>query len=109
LVVEGAAAAAAFFFFLCFLAGFGASVAVLEAAGASAVIGAAVFGMSAAIEAAASPKVIKAEAIKIPDLFMASPTVGKLKRMEEYAGSANLSRDEDHFTNRGGIARCGRY
>jgi hypothetical protein len=78
LVVEGAGAAA-FFFFLCFLAGFGASVVVPEAAGASADIGAAVFGISAAIEAAASPKVIKAEAIKIPDLFMASPAVGKLK------------------------------
>jgi hypothetical protein len=73
-VVEGEEAA--FFFFLCFLAGFDVSVVVLEAAGESAAIGAALFGISAAIAPAARPKVNKAEAIKIPDLFIASPTGG---------------------------------
>jgi hypothetical protein len=77
LVVEGAAA---FFFFLCFLAGFDVSVAVPEAAGESADIGAAVFGISAAIAAAARPKVNKAEVIRVPDLFIGSPTVGIYKR-----------------------------
>jgi hypothetical protein len=74
LVVEGAEEA--FFFFLCFLAGFDVSVVVLEAAGESAAIGAALFGISAAIAPAARPKVNKAEVIKIPDLFIASPTGG---------------------------------
>jgi hypothetical protein len=108
LVVEGAAAA--FFFFLCFLAaGFGASVVVPEAAGASADIGAADFGISAAIAPAARPKVNKAEAITVPDLFIASPAVGKLQRREEYAGSIEFDRDEDHFTNcAAGIARSPR-
>jgi hypothetical protein len=73
LVVVGAGVD--FFFFLCFLAVFGASVE-LEAADASAAVGAAVFGMSAAIAPAARPRVNKAEVIKVPDLFMASPTVG---------------------------------
>ena len=83
---------------------FGASV-VLEAAGASADIGAAVFGMSAAIAPAARPMVNKAEIIKVPDLVIASPTVGINKRMREYAGSVELSADEDHFTN---SLRCAR-
>ena len=45
------------------------------AAGVSAAIGAAAFGMSAAIAAAARPKLNKAEVIRVPDLFMRSPTV----------------------------------
>jgi hypothetical protein len=83
-VVEGAAAA--FFFFLCFLAGFGASVEVPEAAGASALIGAADFGMSAAIAPAAIPRDNNADVIKVPDLFIQSPTVGIIERRKEYAG-----------------------
>jgi hypothetical protein len=83
-VVEGAAAA--FLFFLCFLAGFGASVEVPAAAGASALIGAADFGISAAIAPAAIPTDNKAEAIKVPGLFIESPAVGIIKRRKEYAG-----------------------
>jgi hypothetical protein len=94
LVVVGAGAD---FFFLCFLVVFGASVE-LEAADASAAIGVAVFGISAAIAPAARPRVNKAEVIKVPDLFIASPTVGIDKRIEEYAGSVKFSSDEDHFT-----------
>ena len=45
-----------------------AGAAAEEAAGAAA-------GVSAAIAPAAIPKVNKAEAIKVPDLFMGSPTV----------------------------------
>jgi hypothetical protein len=94
LVVEGAA----FFFLWCFLAGFGASV--LDAAGESAAIGAALFGISAAaIAPEARPNVNKAEMIRVPDLFIASPTGGYLQTVEEYAGSGIFSRDEDHFTN----------
>jgi hypothetical protein len=44
----------------------------------------------------------KAEIIMVPDLLIASPTVGINKPMEEYDGSAKFSPDEDHFTNRGG-------
>jgi hypothetical protein len=98
LVVEGAAAF--FFFLLCFLVVFGASVDVLDAAGASADIGAALFGMSAAMAPAARPKVSKAEVINVPDLFISSPAVGFYERKEEYARSMVLSRDEDHFTYR---------
>jgi hypothetical protein len=78
LVVEGAGAAFFFVDFLCFLAGFGASVDVPDAAGASADIGAALFGISAAIAPAARPRVSKAEVINVPVLFIASPTVGIL-------------------------------
>jgi hypothetical protein len=46
----------------------------LEAAGAEAA-GPEVAGVSAAIAPAAIPKVNNAEAIKVPDLFMGSPTV----------------------------------
>ena len=100
LVVEGAVVVAAAFFFLwCFFFAFGASVVVVpDAAGASADIGAAVFGISAAIAPAARPIVNKAETIKVPDLFIATPTVGINMRMGEYAGSTDLSADEDHFT-----------
>ena len=53
---------------VCFLAlGAGAGVAV------SAAVGAADFGMSAAIDAAAKPRVIKAVVIKVADFFMRSP------------------------------------
>jgi hypothetical protein len=83
-VVEGAGAA--FFFLWCFLAGFVAS-AELAAAGESAAIGAAFFGISAAIAPAARPIVNKAEASRVPDLFIASPTVGINKQMKEYDGS----------------------
>jgi hypothetical protein len=74
-VVEGAGAA--FFFLWCFLAVFGAGAsAELTAAGESAAIGAAFFGISAAMAPAARPKVNKAEVNKVPDLFIASPTGG---------------------------------
>jgi hypothetical protein len=85
-VVEGAGAA--FFFLWCFLAVFGAGAsAELVAAGESAAIGAAFFGISAAIAPAARPKVNKAEVSRVPDLFIASPTVGINKQMKEYDGS----------------------
>jgi len=70
-----AGAVAGAFFFLCFLGAFGVLVA-LDAAGASAVFGAAVFGISAAIAPVARPIPSKAEIIKVPDLVIASPTVG---------------------------------
>jgi hypothetical protein len=73
LAVDGAAF---FFFFPCFFAFFGASALVLAAAGASADIGAAVFGISAAIAPAAMPRVNKADVSRIPDLFIASPNGG---------------------------------
>jgi hypothetical protein len=101
LVVAGAAA---FFFFLLvfFLAaGFDESAAGAEAAGASAAIGAATFGMSAADAATARPRVNNAEVIKVPDLFMRSPNGGIDERSKEYARSTHFIRDEDHFTNRG--------
>jgi hypothetical protein len=85
LVVAGATA---FFFFLVgFLVDFVVVVvvAVAEAAGASAAIGAAAFGISAAIAAAARPKVNKAEVIKVPDLFMRSPNGGINNHFKEYA------------------------
>ncbi len=72
-----AAVGAAFFFFLlCFFAFFGASATVIAAAGASTDIGAAVFGMSAAVAPAAMPSVKRAEVIKVPDFFIASPSGG---------------------------------
>jgi hypothetical protein len=46
------------------------------AAGVSAAIGAAAFGISADIAAAARPKVNNAVLIRIPDLFMRSPNGG---------------------------------
>jgi hypothetical protein len=70
---------------LVFFAGFVASADVAAADGASAVIGAVVFGISAAIAPAAIPKVNKAEVINVPYLFIASPTVGIVERREEYA------------------------
>ena len=101
-------AEAAFFFLWCVLpCDVFVVVVVAEAAGASADIGAAVFGISAAIAPAARPMVNNAEIIKVPDLVIGSPTVGINKRMEEYDGSAELSPDEDHFTNRGSAPlRC---
>src|ERR1035438_7416930 len=94
-------AEAAFFFLGCFLP-FDVFVVVVvpEAAGASADIGAAVSGISAAIAPAARPMVNNAEIIKVPDLVIGSPTVAINKRMEEYDGSAELRPDDDHFTNR---------
>jgi hypothetical protein len=74
-VVVGAAAAFFFLLVLCFLAGLVVVEAGALAAGASAAIGAAVFGISAAIAAAAIPKAKRAEVIKDPDLFMRSPAV----------------------------------
>ena len=73
-----------FFFLACFL-GFGASVVDPAAAGGSAAIGAADFGMSADIARAARPKVNNAEVIRVPDLFMRSPSGGMYIRSEEYA------------------------
>ncbi len=68
--VEGAGLAGfAFFGFL----GLAAGLVVVAAAGASAAIGAADFGMSAAIAAAAIPTDNKAEAINFPDVIMRSP------------------------------------
>jgi hypothetical protein len=100
LVVAGAAVDFFFFLLLFFLvAGFDVSAAGAAAAGASAVIGAAAFGISAAMAAAARPKVINAEAIRVPDLFMRSPNGGINKHVKEYAGSTHFIRDEDHFTN----------
>jgi hypothetical protein len=64
------------FDFLCFLclvdfgAGAGAAVVAVSAATGAAA------GMLAAMDEAARPKVNKAEAIKIPDLFMRSPNGG---------------------------------
>ena len=55
------------------VAGAGAAVPV------SAATGAADLGMSAAIEAAAKPRVNKAVVIKVADLFMRSPNVGRVK------------------------------
>jgi hypothetical protein len=73
--------------FLCFLLEclvvlvLGAGVAV------SAAIGAADFGMSAAIEAAAKPNVNKAVVMRVADFFMRSPNGWlRLKRCEEYDG-----------------------
>jgi hypothetical protein len=89
---------------------FGVVVVVPEAAAASADIGAAVFGISAAIAPAARPMLNNAEIIKVPDLVIASPAVGINKRMQEYDGSAKFSPDEDHFTNRRALpARRGRH
>jgi hypothetical protein len=87
-----------FFFLLCFL-GFGASVVVPAAAGGSAAIGAADFGISADIAAAARPKVNNAVVIRVPDLVMRSPNGGIDKQIREYARSTRFIRDEDHFTN----------
>jgi hypothetical protein len=47
----------------------------LDAAGAAAAGAAGSAGVSAAIAPATIPKVNNAEAIKVPDLFMGSPTV----------------------------------
>jgi hypothetical protein len=90
LAVVGAGAAGFFFFllvgFLVVVAGFVAGVAAGVAAGAgvSAAIGAADFGRSAAMAAAARPRVNKAELIKVPDLFMRSPN-GGIDSLKEYA------------------------
>jgi hypothetical protein len=79
-LVEGAGAVD-FFFLLCFLlVDFpllvdGVEEAGAPAAGVSAAIGAADFGMSAAMAAAAMPKLNKAEVIRVPDLVMGSPAV----------------------------------
>jgi len=96
LVVEGAGAA--FFLLWCFFAGLGASDEV-AADDELAAIGAAVFGISAAIAPAARPKVNKAEVIRVAGLFMGSPTVGINNQPKEYDGSAQFSSDDDHFTN----------
>jgi hypothetical protein len=83
LVVAGAAAF--FFFLLGFFAGFAGVVAVVPAAGASAAIGAADFGISADIAIAAKPKVNSAALIRVPDLVMRSPNGGINKHFKEYA------------------------
>ena len=71
----------------------GAAVAVSAAAGA------ADFGVSAAMEAAAKPKVNKAVVMRVADFFMRSPNGWlRLKRCEEYDGLTRYNRDEDHFT-----------
>jgi hypothetical protein len=78
---------------LLLVAGAGVAVAV------SAAVGAAVFGMSAAMEAAAKPKVNKAVVMRVADFFMRSPNGWlRLKRCEEYDGLTRYTRDEDHFT-----------
>jgi hypothetical protein len=70
-----------FFDFLCFLlVDFpllvdGVEEAGAPAAGASAAIGAEDFGISAAIAAAAMPKLNKAEVIRVADFVMGSPAV----------------------------------
>ena len=74
---------------------------LVEVAGAelSAAAGVPVFGASAAMEAAASPKANKAVLIRVADFFMRSPKRWcGLKRCEEYDGIGRLGRDEDHFT-----------
>jgi hypothetical protein len=58
------------FVLLVFAAGAGVAVAV------SAAVGAADFGASAAIEAAARPKLNKAVVIRVADLFMRTPNGG---------------------------------
>jgi hypothetical protein len=88
---------------LCFLAVCLAVLVLVVVAGAgvavSAAIGAAVFGMSAAMEAAAKPKVNKAVVMRVADFFMRSPNGWlRLKRCEEYDGLMRYNRDEDHFT-----------
>jgi hypothetical protein len=76
------AGVAGFFFLLCdfLLVDFpllvdGVEEAGAPAAGVSAAIGAADFGISAAIAAAAMPKLNRAEAIRVPDFVMGSPAV----------------------------------
>lgn len=72
------------------------------AAGAGAELAAAAgvpaFGASAAIEAAARPKVNKQVLIRVADFFMRSPNVVWAEALREYDGIRRLSRDEDHFT-----------
>ncbi|GAC1309010.1 MAG: hypothetical protein NVSMB10_15740 [Steroidobacteraceae bacterium] len=58
--------------------GFAVSVVVLDAEDESDAAGVVVFGMSAAIAAAAKPSVSKAEVIKVPGLFIESPNDGVL-------------------------------
>jgi hypothetical protein len=84
--------------FLCFLLLCLWVVLFVAGAAVSAAIGAADFGISAASEAAAKPKVNKAVVMRVADLFMKSPGRVVDKRREEYARSYALDRDEDHFT-----------
>jgi hypothetical protein len=83
LVVAGAAGF--FFFLLGFFAGFAGVVAAVPAAGVSAAIGAADFGISADIAIAAKPKVNSAVLIRDPNLVMRSPNGGINKHFKEYA------------------------
>jgi hypothetical protein len=82
LAVDGAGVA--FFFLLleplllvelCFLCFALVEGVVVPEAGVSAAIGAAVFGISAAMAPAAIPKAKIAEVIKVPDFFMGSPAM----------------------------------
>jgi len=90
--------AAAVLDFLCFLA---VVLCFLVLAGAEVAVSAVApdFGASAAMDAAAKPKVSNAVVIRVADFFMGSPNGWlKLERCEEYDGLAHFSRDEDHFT-----------
>ncbi len=69
---------------MCFLADLCDFVVAFDALALEAV-GAAVFAVSAAIEAAAKPKVNNAVVIKVAGLFMRSPNDDGCKRREEYA------------------------
>jgi hypothetical protein len=87
--------------FLCFLAVCLVVLVLVAGAGVavSAAIGAADFGISAAMEAAAKPNVNKAVVMRVADFFMRSPNGWlRLKRCEEYDGLTRQNRDEDHFT-----------
>jgi hypothetical protein len=55
-------------------------------------------GASAAMEAAAKPKVNKAVVIRVADFFMRSPNVVWALRCEEYDGMRRFGPHEDHFT-----------
>ncbi len=77
--------------FLCFLLGLCDFVAAgFDGVVLSAAAGVAVFGGSAAIEAAAKPKVNNAVVISVAGLFIRSPSGGNCKRREEYARFARF-------------------
>ena len=97
--------------FLCFLLVLCLVVLVL-AAGAEVAESAVApdFGASAAMDAAAKPKVSNAVVIRVADFFMGSPKRWlRLERCEEYDGFAHFSRDEDHFTLSGAALGSGRF
>ena len=95
---------------MCFLVVCLAVLVLVAGVAVSAATGAAVFGVSAAMEAAAKPKVNKAVVMRVADFFMRSPNGWlRLKRCEEYDGLKLFGRDEDHFTLSEGAVWSARF